>query len=87
MLRICEEQLRLFPVTLHRCDKQCLMRFINVILIVCLYFFYCKCSPVLSYYSGGDNFVNGSLRVKMKNRGTIVVLERYGLALCFLDVF
>ena len=31
-------------------------------------------------------FVSGSVRVKMKNRGTIVVLNRYAAALCFLDV-
>ena len=33
------------------------------------------------------SFVRGSGKVKLKNRGTIVVRERYGLALCFLDVF
>ena len=27
-----------------------------------------------------------SVRFKMKNRGTIVVLQRYVKALCFLDV-
>ena len=37
-------------------------------------------------FEGGLNFVKGGVRVKMKNRGTIVVLERYVKALCFLDV-
>ena len=32
-------------------------------------------------------FVSFRIGVELKNRGTIVVLERYGLALCFLDVF
>ena len=32
-------------------------------------------------------FVRCRVRVILKNRGTIVVLERYGLALCFLEVF
>ena len=31
--------------------------------------------------------VSGSVIVKMKNRGTIVVLNRYASSLCFLDVF
>ena len=31
--------------------------------------------------------VRGRVRVILKNRGTIVVLQRYGLALCFLEVF
>ena len=31
--------------------------------------------------------VRGRVRVILKNRGTIVVLQRYGLALCFLEFF
>ena len=37
-------------------------------------------------YKGGFDFVKGGVRFKMKNRGTIVVLQRYVKALCFLDV-
>ena len=39
------------------------------------------------FYKGGVNVVKGGVRVKMKNGGTIVVLQRYVHALCFLDVF
>ena len=35
---------------------------------------------------GGLNFVKCEVRFKMKNRGTIVVLQRYMKALCFPDV-
>ena len=31
--------------------------------------------------------LESSVRVKMKYRGTVVVLNRYAAALCFLDVF
>ena len=41
---------------------------------------------VIGFYRGGLNFVKGGVRFKMKNRGTIVVLQRYVKALCFLDV-
>ena len=41
---------------------------------------------VIRFYMGGLNFVKGGVRFKMKNRGTIVVLQRYVKALCFLDV-
>ena len=32
-------------------------------------------------------FVSCRIGVNLKHRGTMVVLERYGLALCFLEVF
>ena len=41
---------------------------------------------VIGFYRGGLNFVKGGVRSQLKNSGTIVVLERYVKALCFLDV-
>jgi len=41
----------------------------------------------MSVIKGGLHFMKGSVRVNMKNGGTIVVLQRYVKALCFLDVF
>ena len=38
------------------------------------------------FYRGYVNLLEYSVRVKMKNSGTIVVLQRYVKALCFLDV-
>ena len=38
------------------------------------------------FYMGGLNFIKGEVRGQLQNRGTIVVLQRYVKALCFLDV-
>ena len=51
-----------------------------------------RCAYVLNIYvcicfKDGINFVKGGVGFKIKNRGTIVVLQRYVKALCFLDVF
>ena len=41
---------------------------------------------VVRFYKGSVHFVKGGTRFKIENRGTIVVLQRYVKALCFLDV-
>ena len=40
----------------------------------------------MNVIEGGIDFVKGGVRGQLQNRGTIVVLQRYVKALCFLDV-
>ena len=45
-----------------------------------------KSNMISSLYKGSVNFVRVESKGQFENRGTIVVLNRYAAALCFLDV-